>query len=99
MVQAQGNFIQRGKVTGYIASEANGKPIFLFKLDTSVADGCNYTLRYAVNSDAPKYKGAVMSIMAAYHTQTLVIVYYSKSCTALNNAYDVRWVCVGDIPC
>ena len=88
-----------GEVTGYIASEANGKELFVFQTAGQPANGCNTTARFAVDDSSLLYKGTQAAVIAAYHSKSQVRVYYKDTCNALGNAADIRWVCVGNIPC
>lgn len=90
---------QTGKVGGYIPSQAGGKEIFVIQLQGNATGGCNSSGRFAISTDAPMFKNTAAALMAAYHTQADVTVYYSQSCNALGNAWDISYVCVGNVPC
>jgi hypothetical protein len=90
---------QTGKLTGYIPSQANGKQIFVVQLQGNVTGGCNSSARFAINSDSLSFKTTAAALMAAYHAQSDVTIFYSQSCTALGNAWDLGWACVGNVPC
>lgn len=89
---------QSGKITGYIPYDAGGRQILVFQVEGNVSGGCNTTSRFAVDSNAPKFKGTQTAVMAAFHTQTDVKVLYSQTCTAHTNTWDVVAVCVGPLP-
>ena len=88
-----------GKVTGYIASESAGNKLFYFKLENNPSGGCNTTSRFAIDGNRDSYESVNSAILASYHSQSDVRVYYTGSCDSAPNALDVLWVCVGDIPC
>ncbi|UTW46438.1 hypothetical protein KFE80_06045 [bacterium SCSIO 12696] len=87
-----------GKVSGYSVSIWSGKEIFLFKLDSSVSEGCNTTGRYAINSDSMQYKSIQAAIMSAYHGSSDVLVRANDVCTIIGNSYDVYGVRIGNMP-
>ncbi len=90
---------QTAKVTGYIPYENGGREIFLLKLQSNVAGGCNTTARFAIDSTALRFKGTQAAVMAAFHTQTDVTVSYTQTCGAWGNAWDISYVCVGSAAC
>ena len=89
----------KGKITGYIASKNSTAEIFYFKLEGNPVGGCNTTSRFAVDSNSVHYKGIQSAVLASFHSKTEVNVYFNGSCNSAPNAFDVLWVCVGDIPC
>jgi hypothetical protein len=88
-----------GQITGYGPGTANGKYLVVFKLVGQATSGCNTTARFAINSDSLHFQGALSAIVAAFHSQTPVTVSYEATCNKLDNAFDVNFVCVGDINC
>lgn len=90
---------QSGQITGLVAYESSGKKIMLFKLDTSVTDGCNTTARFAFDDSKVNYDLMSSSILSAYHAKTPVKVRYEGTCNAWGNSYDARFICLGDINC
>lgn len=90
---------QAGKISGYLPYENGTKAILLMQLQGNVAGGCNTTGRFAIDVDAPRFKGTQAAVMAAFHTQADVKVIYSQTCNAFGNAWDIVAVCVGNLPC
>ena len=88
-----------GKVTGYIASELQGNKLFYFKLENTPSSSCNTTQRFAIDGSRPMYESAYSAVLASFHSQTSVRVYYDGSCDTAGNALDILWICVGDIAC
>jgi hypothetical protein len=90
---------QTGKITGYIPYESGGKQIFLFQVQGVAAAGCNSTGRFALDSNALKFKATQAAVMAAFHSQSDVTVLYTQTCAAWSNSYDMSAVCVGTLAC
>lgn len=92
-----------GKLNGYNITQHNGQSVFLFQMKDIRTGGCNTTGRFAVNKNSPLFEGTQAAVMAAYHSNSDVRVFYStfsnSSCTAHNNSADFLWLCVGDIGC
>jgi hypothetical protein len=83
----------------YIPYDDGSKQVFIFNFEGNVSGGCNSTARFAIDSTSLKFKGTTAALMVAYQSQTDVTVLYSQTCGAWGNAWDVRAVCVGKIPC
>jgi hypothetical protein len=95
----QEQLLQTGKITGYIPYEFEGKEVFVLQLEGNVSGGCNTTGRFAIDSSQLKFKATRAAVMAAFHSQTPVTVFYNQTCNSFVNTWDVRWVCVGNLPC
>jgi hypothetical protein len=90
---------QTSSITGYLPYQANGKQIFLFQLQGNVAGACNTTGRFAIDSSSLHFKSVQAAIMAAFHSQSTVTVAYAQTCNTWGNAWDISYVCVGNLPC
>ncbi|WP_444996098.1 hypothetical protein [Aliikangiella sp. IMCC44359] len=88
-----------GKITGYIVSKQGVEKLFFLKLEGITAGGCSSTGRLAIDSSSPSFDATQSAIMAAFHSKTDVNIYYNDTCNTGQNAWDILWVCVGDIPC
>jgi hypothetical protein len=88
-----------GKVTGYIPYANGNTQIFLFSVDSNLSGGCNTTARYTITSASAQFKSVQAAVMAAFHSQTPVMVYYSSTCNGWGNSWDLNSVCIGTIPC
>jgi hypothetical protein len=88
-----------GEISGFVPYESVGKKILIFKLKNSVADSCNTTARFAFDQTKVNFDLMSATILAAFHAKTPVQVEYNKTCNALSNAFDARFVCLGDINC
>jgi hypothetical protein len=93
------SYSQAGTLNGYIPFDDGVKQILIFQLAGNAQGGCNTTARFAIDSNAPKFKGTMAAVMAAYHTQTPVTVVYTQTCNSWTNAWDVGHICVGQLPC
>ena len=90
---------QRGKIVGYVPYHNGTVKNFALKIENNIVEGCNVSGRFYFDETTLAYSEMVSSIIAAYHSQTPVTVYYNKTCNTWGNAYDVKYVCVGDINC
>lgn len=90
---------QVGEITGFVAFESGGVKKLTFKLVNNVSGGCNTTARYTFDESLRNFDLMASTILSAYHAKSLVQVEYFESCNAWSNAYDVRYICVGDINC
>jgi hypothetical protein len=90
---------QTAKITGYIPYDLDGKELLFVQLEGNRSGGCNVTARYAIDSSQLKFKGTRAALIAAFHTQTPVTIFYNETCNAYSNSWDIAWVCVGTIPC
>lgn len=90
---------QRGKLTGYIPTDVNGREVLIFQIENNVSGGCNVTGRFAIDSTSLSYKGIFSAAIAAFHSQSSVSIIYFESCNSYGNAWDVRAICVGNLPC
>lgn len=90
---------QNGEITGVIPFESGNKKLFFIQLKDNVSGGCNGTGRFVLESSKLSYSETVSAIMAAYFSKTPVQVEYTKTCNAWGNAYDISWICIGNIPC
>ena len=88
-----------GKVEGYIVSKNGTEKLFYFKLEGNPTGGCNTTGRFLITDAATTHDGTQSAVMAAFHSKTNVNVYYDEVCSTGENAWDIRWVCIGNIPC
>ncbi len=88
-----------GQVIGYFPYHTGQKEILFIRLDSGVSGGCNTTERFAIDSNSPGYKSTQASIMAAFHAKTTINVNYSSTCNVFGNAYDINYICVGNIAC
>ncbi len=90
---------QSGNISGYIPYSNGHKEIIIFKLNNNVAEGCNTTGRFAMDSNSPRYKATLSAIIAAFHSQTKVRVKYTPTCDSWGNSADAELICVGNIDC
>lgn len=96
---AYGQQQQAAKIKGYIPYEAGGKELLILQLEGNVTGGCNTTGRFAIDSAQLKFKATRAAIMAAFHSQTPITVFYYQTCNSYGNSWDIAWVCVGNLPC
>lgn len=88
-----------GKVKGYIVSKSGTEKLFYFTLEGNPSGGCNTTGRFLITGASTSHDGTQAAIMTAFQSKTDVNVYYDEVCSTGENAWDIRWVCVGNIPC
>lgn len=96
---ANAQTFQTAKITGFIPSDFQGKELVLVQLEGNVSGGCNTTARFAIDSSQLKFKSVRVAIMAAFLSQTSIVVAYTPTCNTFPNAWDLTYVCVGSIPC
>jgi hypothetical protein len=88
-----------GHVTGYANVSSGSTPTLLIKIDTAEKVGCNTTGRFAISSADVRYKATLPSVIAAHATQAQVKISYDETCDLWSNAFNLNFVCVGDVAC
>lgn len=96
---ANAQSFQSAKITGFIPSDYQGKELFVVQIEGNASGGCNTSGRFAIDSSQPKFKSVRAAIMAAFFSQSPIVVAYTQTCNAFPNAWDLSYVCVGSIPC
>ncbi|GAB6262567.1 hypothetical protein [Photobacterium sp. 53610] len=91
--------VQSGVISGYIPYSHEQKEIIIFQLNNNVAQGCNTTGRFAMDSTSPRYPATLSAVLAAYHSKSPIRVNYLDTCNAWGNSADVDYICVGDVAC
>lgn len=88
-----------GTITGYIVYSTGGVDYFLFSTSAlSGAPSCNATARFVVSSADPKFKNTTAAVLAAYATQSPVVIIGLGTCTTtISNSEDVYSMIGGSI--
>jgi hypothetical protein len=90
---------QNAEITGLVPYESGGKKILIFKLKGNIAGGCNTTARFAIDDSKLNFDLMSSTILSSFHSKTPVQVEYNTTCNSWGNAYDARFICLGDINC
>jgi len=89
-----------GVITGFSPYSSGTTQIILFKTSTLAnTPACNFTQRFAMNSNNPRFANTVSAVMAAYAAGKPVQVKGLDTCNVWGNAEDLDYICVGDMPC
>jgi len=90
----------KGKVTGYIPYSTGSQEIIFVQVQNHLdSPDCNVTTRFTMTSNNPKFKSTNSALLAAYISGTQITAKGLGTCNNFGNSEDLKYICMGDIPC
>ena len=89
-----------GKITGYLPYSYGAEEMFFIKMEIfSGTPACNVTGRLTMKSSNARFKATQAAVLAAFLAGIPVRATGLGTCENFVNSEDLKYVCLGDIPC
>ena len=89
-----------GKTTGYFPySKGNEELIFVKVENYTNVPACNVTSRFTMASSNPKFQSINSALLSAFISGIKVKIKGYSTCDNFSNSEDIKYICLGDIPC
>ncbi|HEC19154.1 MAG TPA: hypothetical protein ENI97_07385 [Gammaproteobacteria bacterium] len=89
-----------GKITGYLPYSYGQEEMFFIKMENFTGTpACNVTYRLTMKSSNPRFKATQAAVLSAFIAGIPVRATGLGTCNNFSNSEDLKYVCLGDIPC